>query len=297
VGQTITLDERQQPRKEYLFERILLQVAQHPAMTRDSRTGKEGHILATTTSMKQMLEAGVHFGHQTSKWNPKMKPYIFGARNGIHIIDLQKTVVLFKEATDFIVNTVAKGGKVLFVGTKRQAQEPIREEAQQAGHYYITNRWLGGLLTNFGTIKKSIERLKTLEAMRDSGEFANFKKKEALGFEREIEKLTFVFDGIRDMDRLPAALFIVDPKKEKIAVSEAKKLKIPTIGLLDTNCDPEDIDFVIPGNDDAIRAVKLFSSKIVEAIAAGERRRQEINKEDALRAARQSEQAMKEMAE
>ena len=236
----------------------------------------------------------MHFGHQTSKWNPKMKPYIFGARNGIHIIDLQKTVVLFKEATDFIVNTVAKGGKVLFVGTKRQAQEPIREEAQQAGHYYITNRWLGGLLTNFGTIKKSIERLKTLEAMRDSGEFANFKKKEALGFEREIEKLTFVFDGIRDMDRLPAALFIVDPKKEKIAVSEAKTLKIPTIGLLDTNCDPEDIDFVIPGNDDAIRAVKLFSSKIVEAIAAGERRRQEINKEEALQAARQSEQAQKE---
>lgn len=297
MGQTITLDERQQPRKEYPSKGILLQVAQHPAMTRDSRTGKEGCILATTTSMKQMLEAGVHFGHQTSKWNPKMKPYIFGARNGIHIIDLQKTVVLFKEATDFIVNTVAKGGKVLFVGTKRQAQEPIREEAQQAGHYYITNRWLGGLLTNFGTIKKSIERLKTLEAMRDSGEFANFKKKEALGFEREIEKLTFVFDGIRDMDRLPAALFIVDPKKEKIAVSEAKKLNIPTIGLLDTNCDPEDIDFVIPGNDDAIRAVKLFSSKIVEAIAAGERRRQEINKEQALQAARQSEQAMKEMAE
>jgi small subunit ribosomal protein S2 len=247
--------------------------------------------------MKQMLEAGVHFGHQTSKWNPKMKPYIFGARNGIHIIDLQKTVVLFKEATDFIVNTVAKGGKVLFVGTKRQAQEPIREEAQQAGHYYITNRWLGGLLTNFGTVKKSIERLKTLEAMRDSGEFVNFKKKEALGFEREIEKLTFVFDGIRDMDRLPAALFIVDPKKEKIAVSEAKTLKIPTIGLLDTNCDPEDIDFVIPGNDDAIRAVKLFSSKIAEAIAAGERRRQEINKEEALQAARQHEQAQKEMLE
>jgi len=253
--------------------------------------------MAITTTMKQMLEAGTHFGHQTSKWNPKMKPYIFGARNGIHIIDLQKTVVLFKDACDFIVDTVAQGGKVLFVGTKRQAQESISEEAQQAGHFYITNRWLGGLLTNFGTVKKSIERMKKLEAMRDAGEFANFKKKEALGFEREITKLTFVFEGIRDMDRLPTALFIVDPKKEKIAVSEAKKLGIPTIGLLDTNCDPDDIDYVIPGNDDAIRAVKLFSSKIAEAIAAGEQKRQEINKEEALKAARQHEQAQKEMAE
>ena len=253
--------------------------------------------MATTTTMKQMLEAGVHFGHQTSKWNPKMKPYIFGARNGIHIIDLQKTVVLFKEASDFVLDTVADGGKVLFVGTKRQAQEAISEEAGRVGHHYITNRWLGGLLTNFSTVKKSIERMKTLETMRDSGEFVNFKKKEALGFEREIEKLTFVFDGIRDMDRLPAALFIVDPKKEKIAVAEAKKLGIPTIGLLDTNCDPEDIDYIIPGNDDAIRAIKLFSLKIAEAIAAGERRRQEITKEEALQAARQAEKALKETAE
>lgn len=253
--------------------------------------------MATTTTMKQMLEAGVHFGHQTSRWNPKMKPYIFGARNGIHIIDLQKTVVMFKEATDFVVNTVAQGGKVLFVGTKRQAQEAIREEAHQAGHFHITNRWLGGLLTNFSTVKKSIERLKTLESMRDSGEFVHFKKKETLGFEREIEKLNFVFDGIRNMDRLPGALFIVDPKKEKIALSEAKKLGIPTIALLDTNCDPEGIDYLIPGNDDAIRAVKLFSSKIAEAIAAGERRQQEINKEAALKAARQAEEALKEKAE
>jgi len=276
---------------------VLLQAAQQPAMARTSRAGKGGRILATPTTMKQMLEAGVHFGHQTSKWNPKMKPYIFGARNGIHIIDLQKTVVLFREACDFVVGTVAGGGKVLFVGTKRQAQEAIREEAQRIGHHYITNRWLGGLLTNFSTVKKSIERLKTLESMRDSGEFAGFKKKEALGFEREIEKLNFVFDGIRDMDRLPAALFIVDPKKEKIAVSEAKKLGIPTIGLLDTNCDPEDIDYVIPGNDDAIRAIKLFSSRISDAIASGERRRQEINREEALKAARQAEEALKETAE
>ncbi len=246
---------------------------------------------------KELIDAGVHFGHRISRWNPKMKPYIFGARNGIHIIDLQKTVVLFKEACDFVVNTVAQGGKVLFVGTKRQAQEAIHEEAQRIGHFYITNRWLGGLLTNFSTVKKSIERLKTLEAMRDSGEFANFKKKEALGFEREIEKLTFVFDGIRNMNGLPEILFIVDPKKEKIALSEAKKLGIPTIALLDTNCDPEDIDYVIPGNDDAIRAVKLFSSKIADAIAAGERRQQEINKEEALKAARQAEEALKETAE
>jgi small subunit ribosomal protein S2 len=266
-------------------------------MTRDNRTRKGGRNMATQTTMKQMLEAGVHFGHQTSKWNPKMKPYIFGARNGIHIIDLQKTVVLFKEAYDFIVNSVAQGGKVLFVGTKRQAQEAISEEAQQAGHFYITNRWLGGLLTNFGTIKKSIERMKTLEKMRDSGEFANFKKKEALGFEREIAKLTFVFEGIRDMDRLPTALFIVDPRKEKIAVSEAKKLGIPTIGLLDTNCDPDDINYVIPGNDDAIRAIKLFSSQMAQAIATGEQRRQEKNREEALQAARQHEQAQKEMAQ
>jgi small subunit ribosomal protein S2 len=266
-------------------------------MFRDNRTQKGGSTLAATATMKQMLEAGVHFGHQTSKWNPKMKPYIFGARNGIHIIDLQKTVVLFKEAYDFLVDSVAQGGKVLFVGTKRQAQEAICEEAQQAGHFYITNRWLGGLLTNFGTVKKSIERMKTLEKMRDAGEFANFKKKEALGFEREIKKLTFVFEGIRDMDRLPAALFIVDPKKEKIAVSEAKKLGIPTIGLLDTNCDPEDIDYVIPGNDDAIRAVKLFSSQMAQAIATGEQKCQEKNKEEAMQAARQHEQAQKEMAE
>jgi small subunit ribosomal protein S2 len=248
-------------------------------------------------SMRQLLEAGVHFGHQNHRWNPKMGPFIFGARNNIHIIDLAQTVPLLHQALVTVSDTVARGGRVLFVGTKRQAQEAISEEAQQAGHFYITNRWLGGLLTNFGTVKKSIERMKTLEKMRDSGEFENFKKKEALGFEREIKKLTFVFEGIRDMDRLPAALFIVDPKKEKIAVSEAKKLGIPTIGLLDTNCDPEDIDYVIPGNDDAIRAVKLFSSQMAQAIATGEQRRQEKNREEALQAARQHEQAQKEMAQ
>ncbi|MCX8045079.1 MAG: 30S ribosomal protein S2 [Desulfobacterota bacterium] len=230
--------------------------------------------------MKQLLEAGVHFGHQTSKWNPKMKPYIYGARNGIHIIDLQKTVVLFKEAYDFIVETVAHGSTVLFVGTKRQAQEVIREEAQRATMFYVTNRWLGGQLTNFQTIKKSIERLKMLETMRDDGSFASFKKKEALGFEREIERLNFVFAGIRDMEDLPGALFVVDPKKERIAVSEARKLGIPTVALLDTNADPEEVDFPIPANDDAIRAIKLFASKIADACLEGLRKREAVLQEE-----------------
>jgi small subunit ribosomal protein S2 len=230
--------------------------------------------------MKQLLEAGVHFGHQTSKWNPKMKPYIYGARNGIHIIDLQKTVVLFKEAYDFIVDTVAHGSHVLFVGTKRQAQEVIREESERANMFYVTNRWLGGQLTNFPTIKKSIERMKMLESMRDDGSFANFKKKEALGFEREIERLNFVFSGIRNMDDLPGALFIVDPKKEKIAVTEARKLNIPTVALLDTNSDPDEVDYAIPANDDAIRAIKLFSAKIADACIEGERRRESVLQEE-----------------
>jgi small subunit ribosomal protein S2 len=244
--------------------------------------GKGGRFLAEIINMKELLEAGVHFGHQTSKWNPKMKSYIYGARNGIHIIDLQKTAVLFKEAYEFIVETVASGKKVLFVGTKRQAQESIKEEVQRANMFYITNRWLGGLLTNFQTIKKSIERMKTLEEMRDNGSFENFKKKEVLGFEREIGKLNFIFDGIRDMDEIPGALFIVDTKKEKIALAEAKKLGIPTIALVDSNSDPDDIDYVIPANDDAIRAIKLFSSKVADACIEGERKREEIIRETAV---------------
>lgn len=236
--------------------------------------------MAAVINMKQLLEAGVHFGHQTSKWNPKMKPYIYGARNGIHIVDLQKTVVLFKEAYDFIADTVAHGKHVLFVGTKRQAQEAIREEATRSNMFYVTNRWLGGLLTNFQTIKKSIERMKMLETMREDGSFANFKKKEALGFEREIERLNFIFDGIRGMEDVPGALFIIDPKKERIAVSEARKLGIPTVALLDTNSDPDDIDYVIPANDDAIRAIKLFSSKIADACLEGERKREALISEE-----------------
>jgi small subunit ribosomal protein S2 len=241
---------------------------------------KRRPILSNTT-MKQLLEAGVHFGHQTSKWNPKMKPYIFGARNGIHIIDLQQTVVLFKKAYDFVVDTVAHGGTVMFVGTKRQAQEAIKEESERAGQLSVTNRWLGGLLTNFQTVRKSLERMKMLESMREDGSFVNFKKKEALTMEREIEKLNYVFNGIRKMTSIPDVLFIVDPKKEKIAVSEARRLGIAIVALLDTNSDPEEIDFVIPANDDAIRAVKLFSSKIADACIEGERRRDAIIMQEA----------------
>lgn len=237
--------------------------------------------MSTLISMKQLLEAGVHFGHQTSKWNPKMKPYIYGARNGIHIIDLQQTVGLFKQAYDFIVDTVAHGGRVMFVGTKRQAQEAIKDEAERSGQLSVTNRWLGGLLTNFQTVRKSLERMKMLESMREDGSFVNFKKKEALNMEREIEKLNYVFNGIRNMNDIPDVLFIVDPKKEKIAVSEARRLGITIVALLDTNSDPDEIDYVIPANDDAIRAVKLFSSKIADACIEGERRRDEIIMQEA----------------
>ncbi len=248
-------------------------------------------------TMKQLLEAGVHFGHQTSKWNPKMKSFIFGARNGIHIIDLQKTVVLFKEAYQFIVDTVSEGGTVMFVGTKRQAQEAITQEAERAGMFYVTNRWLGGFLTNFQTIKKSIERMKTLEQMRDDGSFESFKKKEVLGFEREIEKLNYVFNGIRDMKHIPHVLFVVDPKKEKIAVSEARKLNIPIVALVDTNSDPDDIDYLIPANDDAIRAVKLFSARIADACIEGGQKRQERIEQEAVAAAKEAQAVMEEASE
>ncbi len=248
--------------------------------------------MAKIINMKEMLEAGSHFGHRTSKWNPKMKKYIYGARNGIHIIDLQKTVVLVKEAYRFVVDIAANGGKVLFVGTKRQAQEAIKEEANRVGMHYVTNRWLGGLLTNFQTVKKSIERMKKLEAMRDDGSFEGFKKKEALGYEREIKKLNFVFNGIREMAGVPDVIFIVDPKKEKIAFAEAKKLNVPVIALVDTNSDPDDIDFVIPSNDDAIRAIKLFSSKVADATIEGAQKREEALKEQA-----EKKQAEKKQAE
>ena len=220
-------------------------------------------------SMKQMLETGVHFGHQTRRWNPKMRPYIYGARNGIHIIDLQQTVKLFQKSHDFIVDTVAKGGKVIFVGTKRQAQESVTAEAKRADMFYVTNRWMGGTLTNFQTIRKSIDRLKKLESMFGDGTIKRFLKKEILRFQREMDKLNAVLGGIKDMDTLPQLAFIIDPKREEIAVKECRKLGIPIVAVVDTNCDPDLIDYVIPGNDDAIRAIKLFVSSIADACLEG----------------------------
>ena len=220
-------------------------------------------------SMKQMLETGVHFGHQTRRWNPKMRPFIFGARNGIHIIDLQQTVKLFRVAYDKVVDTVAKGGKVLFIGTKRQAQETIAAEASRAGQFYVANRWMGGTLTNFVTIQKSIARLKELEGKFADGSINRYQKKEILLRQREMEKLQETLGGIKEMDRLPQLAFIIDPNREDIAVRECRKLGIPIVAITDTNCDPDDIDFVIPGNDDAIRAIKLFVNAFAEACLEG----------------------------
>ncbi len=219
--------------------------------------------------MKQLLEAGVHFGHQTKRWNPKMKPYIFAARNGIYIIDLQRTVKMFKEAYDIVKDMASKGKTVLFVGTKKQAQASIEEEARRCGMPYINERWLGGTLTNFVTIKSSIKRLKELDDMNARGQMDSFVKKEALKLEKERMKLERYLGGIKDMEKLPDALFVVDAKKESIALKEAAKLGIPVIAIVDTNCDPDDVDHIIPGNDDAIRAIKLFSSAIAQACMEG----------------------------
>ena len=218
--------------------------------------------------MKELLEAGVHFGHQTKRWNPKMKKYIFGKRNGIYIIDLQKTLKQFKEASKFVTELAAQGKNLLFVGTKRQAQEAVAEEAKRCGEFSVTNRWLGGTLTNFVTLRTLIQRMKEIEG-RLGDENSSLTKKEKLRLEREREKMSKNLEGIRDMDELPDALFVVDPKKEYIAVSEANKLGIPVIAMVDTNCDPELIDYIIPGNDDAIRAIRLFASRIADAYLAG----------------------------
>lgn len=225
--------------------------------------------IMATIGMREMLEAGAHFGHQTRRWNPKMKKYIFGARNGIYIIDLQQTVPLFKKAFDFLSATTAKGGRVLFVSTKKQAADIVVEEASRAKQYYIHNRWLGGMLTNFQTIKQSIERLKSLEKMSTDGTFERLPKKEVVRITREITKLEKNLGGIKDMTRHPAAVVIVDPQKEHIAVDEARKLGLPIVALVDTNCDPELIDYPIPANDDAIRSVRLFVSKLADACLEG----------------------------
>jgi small subunit ribosomal protein S2 len=219
-------------------------------------------------TMKELLEAGVHFGHQTRRWNPKMKPYIFGKRNGIYIIDLQKTLRMFNQVAELVQQLAAEGKRILFVGTKRQAQEAIAEEAARCGEFYVTNRWLGGTLTNFVTLRTSIQRLKEVEG-RLNDESSQITKKERLRMEREREKMVKNLEGIRDMEELPDALFVVDPKKEDIAVSEANKLGIPVIAIVDTNCDPELIDYPIPGNDDAIRAIRLFASRLADAYLAG----------------------------
>jgi len=224
-------------------------------------------------TMKQLLEAGVHFGHQTKRWNPKMKPYIFGARNGIYIVDLQKTVRYFKSAYQFVRETVAAGDKVLFVGTKKQAQDAIAEEALRTGQYFVNNRWLGGMLTNFATIKQSIDRLKKIEVMSTDGTFEKLTKKEVLQLDRERTKLEKNLGGIKNMANLPGAIFIIDPKKEAIAVQEARRLGIPVVAVVDTNCDPDGIDYIIPGNDDAIRAIRLFASSMADACAEGETQR------------------------
>ena len=220
-------------------------------------------------SMKQLLEAGVHFGHQTRRWNPKMAKYIFTERNGIYIIDLQKTVKKLEEAYAFLRDIAAEGKSVLFVGTKKQAQEAIKEEALRANMFYVNERWLGGMMTNFQTIQKRVNRLKELEAMEADGTFEVLTKKEVQGLRHEMEKLEKYLGGIKEMNKLPGALFVVDPRKERIAVAEARKLNIPIVAIVDTNCDPDEVDYVIPGNDDAIRAVKLMTGRMADAIMEG----------------------------
>src|SRR5471032_205827 len=227
--------------------------------------------------MKELLEAGVHFGHQTKRWNPKMKEYIFGERNGIYILDLGKTVKLFNTAEQFVNRLASEGRTILFVGTKRQAKDVISEEAERCGMFHVNERWLGGLLTNFATIQRSLGRLRDLEAMATDGRFDTLSKKEIARNEKERKKLAKNLDGIRGMTRLPDAVFIVDTRKEQIAVDEARKLKIPVIGIVDNNCDPDEVDFVIPGNDDALRAIRLFASKMADAVISGRDMKQSVD--------------------
>jgi len=249
-------------------------------MEAKAKTKLKGEKMAYIT-MKELLEAGVHFGHQTKRWNPKMKPYIFGARNGIYIVDLQKTVRMFRTAYDFIEKTVESGKPVLFVGTKKQARESIYEEANRCEMFYVHNRWLGGMLTNFQTIKKSIDRLNYLNTIENDGTIELYVKKERLKLGKERLKLDSTLGGIRNMDKLPGAMFIVDPKNEAIAVREGKRLGIPIISIVDTNCDPDDIDYIIPGNDDAIRAIRLITSRIADACIKGQEKLEEKRQAEA----------------
>jgi small subunit ribosomal protein S2 len=248
-----------------------------PGMEDRTRKGEQNLSLIT---MKQLLEAGVHFGHQTRRWNPKMKQYIFGARNGIYIIDLQKTVRLFKKAYTFVQESCAQGNNILFVGTKKQAQDAVLEEASRCGQYYVNQRWLGGMLTNFSTIKQSIEKLNHVGSILEKPEETNLTKKELVNLGRLYDKLNKNLAGIRELRKPPGAVFIVDPKKENIAVKEARKLGIPIVAIVDSNCDPDEIDYVIPGNDDAIRAIRLFAAKIADACIEGRAMYEASLKED-----------------
>jgi small subunit ribosomal protein S2 len=271
-----TMEQQEQQQEQQ--QTVPAPVTPAPAETAPAETAPDAlmsvalQTQGSAITMKQLLESGVHFGHQTKRWNPKMKPYIFGARNGIYIIDLQKTVGLARGAFRFISDAVARGGSVLFVGTKKQAQDAVREEAARSGMFHVTNRWLGGTLTNFKTVKTGIERLKTIEKMSQDGTYERLPKKEIASLEREREKLEKNLGGIKEMSRLPSALFVIDTKKENIAVHEANRLGIPVIAVVDTNCDPEGISYVIPGNDDAIRSIRLFTSKVAEACIEGRAR-------------------------
>ncbi|MDQ6983054.1 MAG: 30S ribosomal protein S2 [Mariprofundus sp.] len=231
-------------------------------------------------TMKQLLEAGVHFGHQTRRWNPKMAPYIFGKRNGIHIIDLQKTLRMANEAYSFMQALAAAGGRVLYVGTKRQARDAVKEESSRAGHYYVNHRWLGGTLTNFATVQQSVRKMKDLQRQKEEGVFELLTKKEALGLQRQLDKLERSLGGIKEMNDLPDCLFVVDVRKEELAVKEAQKLGIPVVAVVDSTCNPTGIDYIVPGNDDAIRAVRLFCSKVADALLEGSEAWQLENAED-----------------
>jgi small subunit ribosomal protein S2 len=230
--------------------------------------------------LRSLLDAGVHFGHQTKRWNPKMRPFIYGARNGIHIIDLDQTARLFQRAFNFVQETVARGGQILFVGTKRQAQEIVQEEAGRSGSFFVVNRWLGGTLTNFRTIKQGLDRMRQLERMKEDGTYLQLPKKEVSRLEKERERFEKYVGGLKTMTTLPAAVFIIDPAMEQIAVSEAKKLGIPILAITDTNCDPDQVDYVIPGNDDAIRSIKLITQRIADAVVEGMQRRKDHSQRD-----------------
>jgi small subunit ribosomal protein S2 len=240
-----------------------------PEMNRTIRNSDE------PLSVKELFEAGVHFGHQTKRWNPKMRPFIYGARSGIHIVDLDQTARLFKRAFDFLSETTARGGSVLFVGTKRQAQEIVREEARRAGMYFVTNRWLGGTLTNFKTIKGGLDRLRTLERMKEDGTYQQLPKKETVQLEKERTRLEKYIGGLKGMGQVPQAVFVIDPAQETIAVSEAKRLGVPIVAITDTNCDPDMVDYIIPGNDDAIRSVRLITGAVADACIYGVARRRD----------------------